>query len=62
MRIAGMMVLPPPLEVSFREEIRLIQEESKLITLVLSLMEWRWLGERDDVIEVLETRFGNIPA
>ncbi len=58
-----MMVLPPPLEVSFREEMRLIQEESKMPYYTGFERDGMAMARRgDDVIEVLETRFGNIPA
>ncbi|MEO0970183.1 MAG: hypothetical protein AAFX80_18100 [Cyanobacteria bacterium J06639_18] len=60
--IEWMMVLPPPLEVSFRQEMRLIQEENKMPYYTGFERDGMAIARRDDVIEVLETRFGNIPA
>ena len=56
------MVLPSELEVSFREELKRTQEERIMPYYTGFERDGMVINARENVIEVLETRFGNIPA
>lgn len=59
--IEWMMVLPEALEGSFREELRLYQEERRMPYITGFERDGMVKNARESVIEVLETRFEVVP-
>jgi hypothetical protein len=55
------MVLPKPLEGSFRQELNRIQEERKVPYIVSFVRDGMAIANRESVVAVLKTRFGTVP-
>ncbi len=60
--IQWMMVLPKPLEVSFKQEFIRIQEERRVPYITDFELDGMVKANRESVVTVLKTRFGVVPA
>jgi hypothetical protein len=59
--IEWMMVLPSTLDLSFREELKRVQEENRMPYITGFERDGMVINARENLIEVLQTRFGIIP-
>lgn len=57
-----MMVLPKPLEVSFKQEFKRIQEEGRVPYITDIELDGMVIATRKSVVTVLEARFGVVPT
>lgn len=55
------MVLPKPLETTFKQEFQRIQEEGRVPYIVSFVRNGMAINARESVVKVLETRFGAVP-
>jgi hypothetical protein len=60
--IQWMMVLPKPLEISFKQEFKRIQEEGRVPYITDIELDGMVINARESVVTVLRTRFGVAPA
>ena len=60
--IEWMMVLPEPLEGNFRQELKRDREERRMPYITGFERDGMMLATREDVIEILETRFEAVPS
>jgi hypothetical protein len=60
--IQWMMVLPKPLEISFKQEFKRIQEEGRVPYITYIELDAMAVNARESVVTVLRTRFGTAPA
>lgn len=56
------MVLPKPLEISFKQEFKRIQEEGRVPYITDIELDGMIINARESVITALEARFGVVPA
>jgi hypothetical protein len=57
-----MMVLPKPLETTFKQEWKRIQEEGRVPYIVSFVRDGMAINARESVVKVLETRLGTVPT
>ncbi|GJD23663.1 hypothetical protein RIVM261_086190 [Rivularia sp. IAM M-261] len=60
--IQWMMVLPKPLEISFKQEFKRIQEEGRVPYITDIELDGMVINARESVVTVLRIRFGVVPA
>lgn len=60
--IEWMMVLPKPLEISFRQEFKRIQEEGRVPYITGFELDAMAINARESIIAALEVRFGTVPT
>lgn len=59
--IEWMMVLPKPLETTFKQEFQRIQEEGRVPYIVSFVRDGMAIATRESVVEALQTRFEAVP-